>query len=308
MDLMGHEKKCPLCGSKESLTAAERVRDYEYGAPGTYEWLRCKSCSLIRLWPVPTDDVLNAAYPETYHAFVRSNSTITQTLIRISRQKMAARIAGLLPPGGTLLDVGCSTGELLFEVGKLGSYKLLGTEYKKEAATAARAKGIHVWEGDLADITGIASASIDVIIMQHVLEHVFDPVVTLQKIHGLLKPGGCVLGELPNFESWDARLFGRYWGGGHAPRHLWHFTPETLKNTIRQCGLEVVAIRPALHTGHWALSFQNLFRRNRRDLDGLKSGRTWYYPLLLLAAVPINCLQMLIHRTGIMRFEARRPA
>ena len=122
----------------------------------------------------------------------------------------------------------------------------------------------------------------------------------------ILRPGGILVGELPNFNSWDARLFGRYWGGGHAPRHLWHFSPQTLRQAFERFEFEAIEIAPAIHTGHWELSIQNALRRKRSDCKNLVSGRTWYYPFLLVLTVPINALQMPLLQTGIMSFRVRK--
>ena len=59
---------CPLCGGGETAVVCRDVQDYEYGAPGTYQWLRCTGCGLIRLDPVPTAAILDQAYPPHYHA------------------------------------------------------------------------------------------------------------------------------------------------------------------------------------------------------------------------------------------------
>jgi SAM-dependent methyltransferase len=293
--------KCPLCSAADYQSVCDDVRDYEYGAPGTYSWLRCKACGLIRLWPEPTPEVLNLAYPEWYHAYVPPNSGLTQRLIGYVSDRLAASITSGLSDGAAVLDVGCSTGTLLERLGKRKPLRLYGVEYRESAAEAARAKGITVWQGDF-EAADIPPGSFDLVIMQHVLEHVFDPIATLRKVREVLKPGGRVLGELPNFDSWDAKLFGRYWGGGHAPRHLWFFTPVTMRKALANTGFSNVDVRGALHTGHWALSFQNFFRRNAAT--GLRGGRTWYYPPLLLATIPFNLLQMPLLKTGIMRFSA----
>lgn len=296
---------CPLCGARSSTVVARDVRDYEYGTAGAYRWLRCDDCALVRLDPFPSAELLALAYPATYHAYVEPRSGLARSLAARARAAAAARIAHRLVPGAAVLDVGCGNGALLAEIGKHGSYRLLGVEYSAPAAAAARTRGIEVWQGEITDAP-FPPASVDLVSLQHVLEHMLDPVAALKRIAAVVRPGGCVLGELPNLDSWDYRLFGRTWGGGHAPRHLWHFTPATLRHTLEACGFDRIVIRPSLHTGHWALSIQNWIRRSRTDTRGLRSGRAWYYPLLLVATVPINSVQLLVHKTGVMRFEAVR--
>jgi SAM-dependent methyltransferase len=285
--------------------AQRGVRDLEYDAPGTYRWLKCGACGLVRLEPFPTREVLSLAYPDHYHAYAKPSSAITRALVRLSKRKTAERLASYLPTGGTILDVGCSTGELLGAVGKLGNFQLWGVEYKAEAASEAEAHGIRVWRGEF-EHADVPSASVDVVVLQHVLEHVSDPSDTLRKIGRALRPSGWLFGEVPNIDSLDARIFGPYWGGGHAPRHLWHFTPQTLRDTLHRSGFESLSVEPVLHTGHWALSVQNALRRHRRDSRDLTSGRAWYYPALLVALLPINLLEVFLSKTGVIRFQARR--
>jgi SAM-dependent methyltransferase len=57
----------------------------------------------------------------------------------------------------------------------------------------------------------------DIVSMNHVLEHVIDPGLVLERALRLLRPGGWLVGQLPARTSWEARLFGRYWGGYHFP-------------------------------------------------------------------------------------------
>lgn len=297
---------CPLCTSPQHLPVVSSVRDFEYGAPGEYRWMQCQGCQLIHLDPVPTPAILALAYPATYHSYVQPASRLTRQLRSVLRKKWAQRIVRGLSPHAAILDIGCSRGDLLQAIGALGSYRLYGVEYNDLAAKEARKNGVQVWEGDIEEVD-IPPQSMDVAVMHHVLEHVFDVVKTMQKVQIILKPGGIVTGELPNIDSWDARLFGRYWGGGHAPRHLWHLTPATLRGLLAQCGFEDIRVTPALHTGHWALSIQNALRRNNHTLNGLISGRVWYYPLFLVATLPLNLLQYPFLKTGVMQFIARKP-
>ncbi len=303
---MTSETTCLLCGGGAFRLLCDAVEDYEYGAPGVYRWLECAGCRLVRLDPFPPPAVLAAAYPPDYHAFVEPGSRLLHGLRRASERRIARRLVRGLPDGAAVLDVGCSTGALLGAIGELGPYRLHGVELDAEAAAAARRRGIEVREGEL-ESAGLPAESMDLVTLQHLIEHVADPLATLSEARRVLRPGGRIAGELPNLASWDAALFGRFWGGGHAPRHLWFFTPETLRRSLERAGFDAVEVTPSLHTGHWALSVQNWL--SRRGAGGrLVAGRAWYFPLLLLAAVPVNLLQMPLLRTGVMRFSARRAA
>jgi SAM-dependent methyltransferase len=297
--------RCPLSGSERWEVVADGVRDYEYGAPGEYRWIRFPESGLIRIEPVPTPEILALAYPPHYHAFVARDSRLAQRLVDTARRSLARRLGRLVPPRGAVLDIGCSTGALLRDLREQVDCELFGVEYVPEAAEQARATGITVWSGDFESLE-LPPDRMDLAILQHVLEHVLDPLATMKRVHSVLRPGARVVGELPNHDSWDAKLFGRYWGGGHAPRHIWFFTPRTLRRVLESCGFVDVRIRPTPHTGHWALSIQHALRRGRTDCAGLTAGRARYYPFLLLATLPVNLIQMPFLKTGVMHFEARK--
>lgn len=296
---------CPLCNSKGHEIIQKDVRDYEYGTKDSYNWIKCNGCKLIRIDPIPSLDTLSRAYPPNYHAYVTPKSKITQKLQAITRKILAKKIASYLPSDSSILEIGCSTGLLLEAISSYGNYNLFGVEYKIEAAKEANKRGIKTWNGTFEDAP-IPHKTMDLVILQHVIEHVFNPVEIMHKIYGSLKTGGKVIGELPNFDSWDASIFGKYWGGGHAPRHIWFFTPTTLKNMLELCNFKNIKIKPCLHTGHWALSIQNYLRRNKKDTSDLSSGRTWYYPLLLIATIIPNIIQMPALKTGVINFEAQK--
>jgi SAM-dependent methyltransferase len=294
---------CPLCESSSSQVIEESIKDYEYGVEEEYKWLKCQDCGLVRVDPIPSPEVLNKAYPPHYHSYVKPTSVITRTLISMLRKLTAKKIKALVPQEASLLEIGCSTGDLLEEIGKNSNYGLYGVEYREAAAKEAESKGIKIWQGSLEE-ADIQENQMDLVIMNHVLEHVYNPVTTLQQLCKILKPGGKIIGELPNIDCWDFYLFGKYWGGGHVPRHIWHFTPEILRHCLERCGFSKIKISPSLHTGTCALSVQTLFRCNKDNCDDLKFGRTWYYPFWLVLLIPINLLAMPLLKTGVMKFEA----
>ena len=296
---------CGICGSSNYTVVEKLVRDMEYDAPGNFKWLQCVNCRAIRLDPIPDDALLQKAYPPQYHAFQPPGSIITRTLTEWSRKATAKSYARKLGGSGNVLDIGCSSGELLEEIGSHGKMGLFGIEYDEGVAKLAEEKGAKVWVGSIESLD-LPKQYFDLITMQHVIEHVINPRTTLEKALVSLRQGGKIVGELPNFDSWDEALFRQYWGGGHAPRHIWHFTPRTLTNLLHTCGYRKIKISPVLHTGHWALSIQNWLRRKKGDCSDLSSGRTWYYPWLLLLLIPVNILQVPIMKTGVMKFEAEK--
>ena len=79
--------------------------------------------------------------------------------------------------------------------------------------------------------------------MYHVLEHLHDPREALSKAYQLLKRGGLLVVAVPNFDSLQARIFRQRWYHLDAPRHLYHFTPHTLKMLLHEVGFKVLETR-----------------------------------------------------------------
>jgi SAM-dependent methyltransferase len=122
------------------------------------------------------------------------------------------------------------------------SWKLFGIEMSAYAAKEAEARcGAHVFVGDLLDAQ-FPPESFDVITCFHVFEHLYKPQELLAKVREWLKPGGIFCAEMPNIESAGARIFGSYWQALELPRHLYHYSPATLRTFVSLSGLREVSI------------------------------------------------------------------
>jgi SAM-dependent methyltransferase len=143
-----------------------------------------------------------------------------------------------MTPSGRLLDIGCGNGDWLRDMARLG-WIAEGLEPDEAAVAAARASGVRVTQGTLADPDLDAYAgAFDAITLSHVIEHVHDPAEDLRRIFRLLRPGGLVWMATPNLEALGFRYFGRDWLGLDPPRHLVLFTRASLEHLVRRAGLE----------------------------------------------------------------------
>jgi SAM-dependent methyltransferase len=132
---------------------------------------------------------------------------------------------------GAVLDIGCGRGLLLDELRKLG-WTVAGTEISDAAARFARdVLQLDVKVGDLRHLH-FEEGAFDAVVLWHVLEHVDDPTSLLREVHRLVRPGGFVLLAVPNFGSIEAKLSRAGWFHLDVPRHVSHFTPETLVHVL----------------------------------------------------------------------------
>jgi SAM-dependent methyltransferase len=144
--------------------------------------------------------------------------------------------------GGALLDVGCGEGRFLWALDP-ARWRRTGVELSAEtvARMAGRVPDLRLVAGDL-DSPALEAGGFDVVTFWHVLEHLPDTPAVLARARDLLRPGGRLVVSLPNFASLQARLFRRHWYGfDDVPRHLHHFSPDSLARLLEAAGLAVEA-------------------------------------------------------------------
>lgn len=206
--------------------------------------VRCKICGLMYLNPRPRQDVITSFYPEEYAPFriaIEQETSVMMKWMRrhklVKRRRIVEKFSGF--ETGSILDVGCATGLFLNEMQRAG-WQAMGVEIVESAANYARQQfGLDIFLGFLDDVP-FQRASFDVITFWDVLEHTFSPKKTLRKTNELLKPGGIVAINIPNWDSPDRVWFGPYWIGLDPPRHLFVFTRKTLENMLEDAGFQVI--------------------------------------------------------------------
>jgi SAM-dependent methyltransferase len=142
---------------------------------------------------------------------------------------------------GSLLDLGCSSGSF-FEFIKGAPWKLYGIEMSADCAKIAEEKsGAEVFVGDIVKAP-FPPESFDVITCFDVLEHLYEPRQVMAKVMEWLKPGGIFYVLIPNVDSAEARIFGSYWAGLELPRHLFHYSPASLRYLAKSVGLHEISL------------------------------------------------------------------
>jgi methionine biosynthesis protein MetW len=157
-------------------------------------------------------------------------------------------VAELVPPGATVLDVGCASGYLADELLARGASAVDGIELDPDEADAARAVCRTVVHGSIESsevLAQVADGAYDAIVLADVIEHLRAPEDALRGLLPKLRPSGCVVLSVPNVAHWSVRLSllrgrFRYEETGLLDRtHLRFFTRETLRELIESVGLAV---------------------------------------------------------------------
>lgn len=140
---------------------------------------------------------------------------------------------------GSILDIGAGTGDFLVTAKSTG-WDVCGFEPSESARTLAIQKGVKLTP----QTQELPDQTFDVITMWHVLEHVPDVDAQISELKRLLKPGGLIVIAVPNFKSHDAEVYGEFWAAYDVPRHLTHFSRQSIAKLFGQQGLELKKYKP----------------------------------------------------------------
>ena len=201
--------------------------------------------------PQPNTQKLPHYYKsENYISHTDSNKKLLDRIYQEVKKYTIGKKVALLESFETnqnyLLDVGCGTGDFL-KTATLRSWKIAGVEPNLLARQIASKK-----LGDscllVLDIDKLLAAKqpplFDVITLWHVLEHIPDFNSYIAKLKSLLKKDGYLLVAVPNYKSYDAKHYQEYWAAYDVPRHLWHFSQNSISKIFDKHQMQVTIILP----------------------------------------------------------------
>jgi 2-polyprenyl-3-methyl-5-hydroxy-6-metoxy-1,4-benzoquinol methylase len=139
---------------------------------------------------------------------------------------------------GAVLDIGAGMGDLVRTLNENG-FRARGVEPNAGARKAALINQVELAER----VDQINHSKFAAVSMYHVLEHVPDITQQKQQIVDLLAPEGILILALPNYESLDAKWFGKHWAGYDVPRHLFHFNRNAVHYFFKD-EFEIIGTHP----------------------------------------------------------------
>lgn len=240
---------CPLCGGEQS----ERL--YELEVPV----VRCTQCSMVYLNPQPRVQH-QQFYDESYYDGSSTKKLNEDNEDVLEAEKLERRLEscrGVVdrvmhysPKPGTWLDIGCGPGFLLSQARDRG-WKCTGLDSSPFAPKFARERfGLEDVHTGLIEDVDFGGKTFDVISMQHVIEHLYEPVPTMRGILRLLKPGGILYLETPDFCSGKSLRDGANWEHIKIPEHVLYFSQRTLELLMQKLHCEVLKVaKPTPGTG-----------------------------------------------------------
>ena len=298
---------CYLCGNPGNQLYQDR-QDSIFSAPGSWDFRKCSksSCGLIWMDPVPAPEEIGKLYSNYYTHCDDQGAEVSR--LRKARRfvrdcyfadrfgyvglvprwyRPIGRLLYLFParrlgldydimrlsasPGGRLLEIGCGSGAFLARMRSLG-WNVFGIE--PDPAAVAWGQQTHkldvtcgTWEQ-----MRFPADFFDVITMNHVIEHVHDPVGLLTECQRILRPGGNVVLTTPNADSWGHKMFTGDWRGLEPPRHFMIFSARNLEECTRRSNLQTLTLRSI---SRWAHNIFVLSKEIKKQGRQTFPGKIW---------------------------------
>jgi len=266
--------ECPICAGA-AFEPFLKARDHSVSKEN-FTIVTCSGCGFHFTNPIPSESEIGKYYKsEAYVSHSSSNKGLINKLYLFVRKFTLKRKVKLIKresKGNELLDIGSGTGHFL-NVARNAGFKSLGLEPDSDARSFAKAN----FDVDLLPISDLFTQpdkSKDVITMWHVLEHVYELRRDLEKITSILKDDGVLIVAVPNMNSFDARYYKEFWAAYDLPIHLYHFTPNDIRNLFDQYDFNVEKILPMKLDAFYVSMLSEKYRGGnmvRAFLIGLKS-------------------------------------
>lgn len=257
---------CILCNS--SVVASDNRFSFLLGLKQPFAVSKCQRCDLRWLNPRPTQEAYTKLYtngdyfcsentPDDYRKLASMRIPyFCHRLLQIERHFPHARKL-------TILDIGAATGEFL-GVAVTRGHDVVGVEFSDDARRSAYER--HGIQLHGPDSLPTVDNGYDVIHMNHVLEHLPNPLTTLNQCHQVLKPGGLIVIEVPRQFDNDLDRLKRFLSTNNSPafnayslHHTFFFTPKVLFAFLVMTGFHVLQLHTANphRTPLWPPSFKN---------------------------------------------------
>jgi len=225
-----------------------KCKDYKVSGEN-YELMFNKDYEMLVTIPVPEN--LSSYYKsEDYISHTDSKKTVIdkiyQTVKNITLKRKLRLINECLlhqnsisRPEKNILDIGAGTGDFL-KVCKVNLWNVFGIEPDMEARNIAAKKGVLLHK----DVSHFTDKKFEIITLWHVLEHVENLEEYISTLEKLLSKNGTLIIAVPNYKSYDAKYYSKFWAAFDVPRHLWHFSETSISKLFAPVNLTVEKTLP----------------------------------------------------------------
>ena len=273
-----HYTNCPVCSSAD-LKNVLLAKDYTVSGE-TFAIVECNACSLRFTQDVPVAALISPYYKsENYISHTNTSKGLINRLYQAVRKrtlgqkrKLVERLAA--KKSGQLLDIGSGTGAFVNEM-KQHDWQVTGLEPDADAATVAK-QLYNIELKSINEFYHLPADSFDAITLWHVMEHVHDLSAYVQQLKMLLKEDGKLFIAVPNYTSKDAAIYNEYWAAYDVPRHLYHFSPGSMKVLMEKNGMKLLTHQPMWFDSFYISMLSSKYKNGKTNLvaaffNGLRS-------------------------------------
>ncbi len=273
-------KDCPGCKA-ENIRNVLTCQDHTVSKKDFEIW-QCATCSLRFTQQVPDQDSIGPFYQsDAYISHTDTEKGIVNKLYKIARNytlkwkmQLVKTVTGKVKTTGNLLDIGAGTGAFLQMVNQAG-WTARGLE-PDEGARKICLENYKLQLDSPEKLFELADETFDAVTLWHVLEHVHQLHEYLQQIKRVLKQGGVALIALPNYTSLDATYYGANWAAYDVPRHLYHFSPESMRTLVALHEMKLEAVKPMWLDAFYIAMLSEQYKSGKTNLlpaiwNGFKS-------------------------------------
>ena len=273
METIGH---CLVCKTRVGGKIYLQPRDYLVTGR-TFSIVQCEDCGFLFTSPRPSRAEIHKYYASSeYVSHTDKSRNFQEFVYQLVKRYMLQRKLRLLKKHTTanmnrILDYGCGTGSFIKLAQKAG-FDVTGLEPSEGARKTASQKGLKVLSSDESVFTN-HTETFDAVTLWHVLEHLHSFPGILDKFYTKLSDSGVLILALPMANSADAKQYGAYWAALDVPRHLYHFTPDTIVRVCNEKGFKLLQRRPLLFDSFYVSLLSDKNKKSRcATIKALYSG------------------------------------
>lgn len=295
---------CPYCRSK-AIRVYSGLKDRLDTDSGTYSVDQCQKCSLVFTNPLPIEN-LGILYPPNYLSPGNKSRFDIFKWYRYDQYrfdyKLLYKATGLkISDITSSLDIGCGSGDRVNYLSNKGVINSMGLDkYDNKHGE----KSSTIINSEIKNYK--PRKKFQIVTLFHVLEHLDNPKKQLQHIsRNILSSDGYLIIQVPNYDSFERKVFKNRWFSFDVPRHLWHFNEKSLTKLLVDSGFTVTAVFKKNALLHPVTIAPSVYRNadpqrgwNKSNKSGNLGLLAWV--VLTVLTIPFSLIQSLIGKGSML--------
>ncbi|HSG67983.1 MAG TPA: class I SAM-dependent methyltransferase [Bacteroidales bacterium] len=271
-----HVNLCAVCHS-DKISHYLECKDH-FVSGESFHIASCEACGFCFTSARPLENGIAAYYEsDDYVSHSKNDTGLINRLFHLSRIYTLwhkKRLVNKYAQGKNILDYGCGTGDFLATMIASG-WNCLGVEPNEKARQIASSKS-KLTVSDESGLSKLSDGSLQAITLWHVLEHIYPLEERLESFSRLLDEKGTLFVAVPNMLSFDAKIYGEHWAAWDVPRHIYHFTPDSITRLMKQFGFELVKSKGMLLDAFYISLLSEKYKNGKSNfpkamLNGVRS-------------------------------------